>query len=327
MGFVILSLVVWFWRGTAWPVRCAYPTTRNKPCRRWVAGEWYRCHDHSHKWTRKTDSHRVDPKLYRWQTSTRGVIKDRDDIQGGGFLRFASNRAGVLFYHGFARPPRSIYWQPLLDWWRKLRQLVGHLRARQKLGVAARIAPSESGVYSLLDLIIRATRVTLTLVSAGLVLVLAAQFISPGLHPHGPRVAIEYGATFLFIGAWMTVKNGIMQTTPTWQQDAWSQTLTLISAIFAGLILAGILDIWARSLATSLGVDVKQLLLGALLLLLFVLTSNQGTKRRRRRRRRMTKPTTCPTSFSTATPEGLEAGACRRSILAAIRRFSAGRGR
>jgi hypothetical protein len=30
--------------------------------------------------------------------------------------------------------------------------------------------------------------------SAGLVLVVAARLISPGLEPHGPRLAMEYGA-------------------------------------------------------------------------------------------------------------------------------------
>src|SRR5437588_4113257 len=94
LGFAILSVVIWFLRGTAWPVTCAYPTTRKKPCRRLVPGEWYRCHDHRHAWTRKTDSHRVDPRLYRWQVPFRGVSKDRDDIHGRGFLRLASNRAG-----------------------------------------------------------------------------------------------------------------------------------------------------------------------------------------------------------------------------------------
>ena len=156
LAFVVLSIVVWFLRGTSWPVRCAYPTTRSQPCKRVVPGEWFRCHDHRHPWTRKTDSHRVDPRLYRWQTSVRGVVKDRDDIEGRGFLRLASNRAGVLFYHGFARPPRNIYWQPLVDWWRKLFRVARRLAARQSLRVATGVTRSESGVFDALDSVIQA---------------------------------------------------------------------------------------------------------------------------------------------------------------------------
>src|SRR4051794_4593895 len=59
----ILSLIVWWLRGTAWPVVCGYPTTRGKPCRRRVYGEWRKCAQHRQAWSRRTDQHTVDPSL------------------------------------------------------------------------------------------------------------------------------------------------------------------------------------------------------------------------------------------------------------------------
>jgi hypothetical protein len=287
LAFAVLSVAVWFWRGTAWPVGCAYPTARNRPCKRLVAGEWYRCHDHRYRWIRKTDRHEVNPGLYRWQTTLRGSVRDRDDLQGRGLLRLASNRTGVLFYRGFTRPPRNIYWQPLVDWWRQLGRVVGQLRARRRMHVGSG-GPShtEPGVSGVLDSVILATRVTLVLVVAGLVLVLVGRLVWAGLESHGPRLALDYAATFLFIGAWLVVKNGLLETSPTWQRDTWSQTLKIVSALLVGLFLTGLLHIWAGILAKTWHTDIKQLILWVFVVWFFVLVSTQTSGKRKRRKRR-----------------------------------------
>lgn len=229
----------------------------------------------------------MDPRLYRWQTSVRGTVRDRDDLQGKGFLKLASNRAGVLFYHGFARPPRNIYWQPLVDWWRKLLRLARQLAARQGLRVATGVTPSQSGVFHALDSVIQATRVTLALVFSGLALVISASLLLPLKDPpHGPGLAMQYGATFLFIGAWIIVKEGILEPQPTWRRIAWSQTLKVVSGMLAGLILLGILDAWKKSLAGDWP-NIKQLLQWAAVIWVFAFAFSQsGAKPRRRRRRR-----------------------------------------
>jgi hypothetical protein len=227
----------------------------------------------------------VDPRLYRWQASLRGAIKDRDDIRGRGFLRLSSNRAGVLFYHGFARPPRNIYWQPLVDWSRKLGRAVQRLWARPAVPVAAGIEPLQSGVSNVLDSVIGATRVALVLVTGGLLLVLATRVLSLGPQS-GPWLTTEYGATFLFIGAWMVVKTGILETAPTWKTDAWSQTLKLVNAVLVGLLLLGILHVWAGILAHKWHISIRQLLLWILVVWFFVVTSTKTPPKRKRRRRR-----------------------------------------
>ncbi len=56
---------------------------------------------------------------------------------------------------------------------------------------------------------VSATRLTLLLVLAGLGLVVVAVLLTGGF-----KASIEYGAAFLFIGAWMVVKNGIVETKP-----------------------------------------------------------------------------------------------------------------
>jgi hypothetical protein len=56
----ILDMVVWYFRGRAFPILCNYPTTKRGYCTRMVVGEWHRClRDHSWRWRRKTDHHEV----------------------------------------------------------------------------------------------------------------------------------------------------------------------------------------------------------------------------------------------------------------------------
>jgi hypothetical protein len=39
----ILDMVVWYFRGRAFPILCDYPTTKRGYCTRMVVGEWHRC--------------------------------------------------------------------------------------------------------------------------------------------------------------------------------------------------------------------------------------------------------------------------------------------
>ena len=105
-----VSGVVWWARGAVWPINCGYPetTTGRGPCHNDVLGEWSRCRIHRRRgWLRRTDSH-VIADLRRWQTITGGRVVERDDAGGSGFLRQHSERIGLLYYRGWARPPRDV---------------------------------------------------------------------------------------------------------------------------------------------------------------------------------------------------------------------------
>ncbi len=156
-----LAIVVWWLRGTIWPVACEYQTTRRSPCRNITLGEWHRCWQHNWRRLRKTDLHRVQPKLRRWQTISHGVVKERTDIYGRGFLRLRSNRIGLLYYRGFARPPRDVFRlvpQVVGDRWHRLQQTAKQV---QQLGLAglfgsSSASPSRIGVSALLPPVISA---------------------------------------------------------------------------------------------------------------------------------------------------------------------------
>jgi hypothetical protein len=277
-----LAIVVWWLRGTIWPVACEYQTIRRAPCRNITLGEWHRCWQHNWFRLRKTDLHRVQPKLRRWQTINNGVVKDRTDIYGRGFLRLRTNRIGLLYYRGFARPPRDVFRlvpQVVGDRWHRLQQAAKQV---QQLGLAGLFgssppSPSRVGVSSLLPPVISATRLTLLLVLAGLGLVVVAVLLTGGV-----KASIEYGAAFLFIGAWMVVKNGIVETKPSWPKAAWAESVYAMVGLVGLAALSGLIALWAQTLNEQTSGDGAPSLVVLVILLLLFTT---GGKRRRRWRR------------------------------------------
>jgi hypothetical protein len=279
----VLAIVVWWLRGAIWPVACEYQTTRRAACRNPTLGEWHRCWQHNWRRLRKTDLHRVQPKLRRWQTISRGVVKERTDIHGRGFLRLRSNRIGLLYYRGFARPPRDVFRlvpQVARDRWHRLQQAAKQV---QQLGLAglfgsSSASPSRLGVSALLPSVISATRFTLLLLFAGLGLVVVAVLLTGGL-----KASIEYGAAFLFIGAWMVVKNGIIETKPSWPKAAWAGSVYAMVGLVSLAALSGLIALWAQVLNEEVNGDGAPNLVVVVVLLLLLTT---GGKRRRRRWKR-----------------------------------------
>lgn len=103
----IANLIIWFLRGTVWPVRCKYPVTTKRAggdsaCRKSVAGEWNYCRHHNKRKTTDAGKIIVDPRLPRWQTIQGGERVDRTDI------RTISSSVSLLFYRGFTRSPRQV---------------------------------------------------------------------------------------------------------------------------------------------------------------------------------------------------------------------------
>ena len=66
----------WYARGMFLRIACDYPVTTSKgssPCKNKTLGEWHRCHQHRHRWLRRTDRHAVDGEgsLILWDARTR----------------------------------------------------------------------------------------------------------------------------------------------------------------------------------------------------------------------------------------------------------------
>jgi hypothetical protein len=106
-----LSVALWVMRGTTWPVSCAYPiTSKRRPCRMPVPGEWYRCRHHNRERYHRSVSggHTVDTKIPRWQqVDRRGRLVDKPAI-GVGFIRTRPAGHTLLYEHGYTRTPRNV---------------------------------------------------------------------------------------------------------------------------------------------------------------------------------------------------------------------------
>lgn len=228
----LLAVVVWWSRGTAKPVRCDYPlTTTGHPCRNRVLGEWQRCHHH--RPGRRRRSGRLVQQLYRWETMRRGRRTERDDIRGRGFLRDRTQVRGLLYYRGFARPPKNAigsahtWWNERRDDLRKLRDQLrdtGAVDIRTVFGGAAGRS-ARIGVSDQVLQIIWATRMVAVLVAAGLTLVGISTW-----RRYDPAAWHSYAATFTFVLAWSVVRWGIWEAAtgqgPSLRPWSWVPTAT-----------------------------------------------------------------------------------------------------
>lgn len=225
-----LSIAIWWMRGQAWQVRCAYPnTTKGHSCRNVVAGEWRRCHHHRGRRRRRTDQHVVVPGLRRWQTVTRsGQVSSRDDEMGRGLLRLNGRVSTLLYRRGFARPPGDVR-RILPAWWREVLELA---RVAQQRLHALRAAPrgwrtilwptppQVGGVAERLPVVIRATRASLYMVAAGLLLVTITVVL-----PSRAAQCVNYASALSFVCTWAVLKQGVWLAEDRWMRlaarDSW----------------------------------------------------------------------------------------------------------
>ncbi|GEM32352.1 hypothetical protein NN3_33590 [Nocardia neocaledoniensis NBRC 108232] len=245
----VLTVTVWLSRGRAWRVACDYPlTSTNQPCRNPVLGEWTRCHHHRPGTVRSSGS--TVRALLRWQTvRSGGAVVERADIHGRGVLRDRPRFRGLLYYRGFARPPRDVvgfartWWDERLSdikaLWRQL-QDAGAVDLRVILrgpaGPTARV-----GVSDHVAQVIRATRVTAVLVVIGLLMV--GYMVWKHL---GSKYWLNYTATYAFLAAWAVVRFGIWASisegAPTEEAASWpKQAAKAATKWFVAFIVISVL--------------------------------------------------------------------------------------
>ncbi|MCM6777957.1 hypothetical protein NDR87_31330 [Nocardia sp. CDC159] len=180
-----------------------------------------------------------------------GRLVERDDVHGRGFLRDRSGIRGLLYYRGFARPPRNVrgIWRTWLtergDDWRKL---IAQLRDDgvldfRVLFTGAASASARVGVSSRLTRVIRATRLVLLLATAGLVLVGYTVWRN-----YDPKSTLSYVAALMFIAAWAVARWGIWAEVASdteirwrggWLRNAAIQTVKWFAAFMLISVLAG----------------------------------------------------------------------------------------
>jgi uncharacterized membrane protein YuzA (DUF378 family) len=280
-----LDVVVWYLRGRAFPIPCAYPTTKRGYCTRMVVGEWHRClKDHSRWWRRKTDRHMVNPTLRRWETIKRGKVVENDEIQGRGFLGMRSQRPTLLYYRGFARPSSDIlrtavvrdYLHRAADRW------VGIKRA---LSVSVGASERRITTSAVLPNVIRATRLTLALVLLGLGLVIASLAV-----PSWIGVVLEYCATYSIIIAFAATRTGIWDADTGWQGRSSVIATKGIVGLTLIATLGGLIGLYGHDVVdavkTIVGTAFSAFTLLIVGCLAYVVSSNSQTRQKRKRRRR-----------------------------------------
>jgi hypothetical protein len=237
---VALSGVVWWARGAVWPINCGYPetTTGRGPCHNDVLGEWSRCRIHRRRgWLRRTDFH-VIADLRRWQTISGGRAVEREDAGGSGVLRHHSERIGVLYYRGWARPPKDVA-RLLPVAIEDYRYRFAQLRAswRPPRGGLQR---SRTTSVALADVIV-ACQLIAGLLLVGLAFIGAAGIMKTRApHNEATRAVLEYAAVFFLYFAVVIFKNAVVgrrqgdgrvMPVPDWMQRSWVEAGSTFSVV------------------------------------------------------------------------------------------------
>ncbi len=234
----VVSSLLWFLRGRVWPVHCAYPrTSKGRPCRNWVTGEWQRCRHHNRP-RKYRYGHEVVAKIQRWQTlDGRDRIVDRAE-RGVGVLRLRAAGSTLLYEKGYARPFSGVV--RLLP--TKVRAGFDRLRQARLRGSstpeAVPAAESEQPAAPRTDIargleqVVRATQFATVAFCAAIALSIVALF------GHGnARTIIQYIATLGFVLAWAATSSGIYSRDPNWLRGACRKSLRWWAGIFVPVAL------------------------------------------------------------------------------------------
>lgn len=239
----IANLIIWFLRGTVWPVRCKHPATTvrlngDNACRRKVAGEWSYCRDHN-EYRINYKNQLVDPKLPRWQT-VEGV--DRTDVRG------MNSRVSLLFYHGFTRKPFQViraFPDILSEWRNNINIMVKRVkRDTTEESLVTNLKSTDPTVleqekYRAFHL--RAERADQALFSLKWLLPIAFVVIAASAFIKGPwTVLLEYVALLLLWIVVEIVRKGLLQAPSDkddWRYQVAKGTLQGFGVVVAGAII------------------------------------------------------------------------------------------
>ncbi|MGW0356247.1 hypothetical protein ACWDXV_18770 [Nocardia nova] len=232
----VVSVLLWFLRGSVWPVQCAYPrTSKGRPCRNWVPGEWMRCRHHNRRVTYRY-GHQV-VKLQRWQTLTRGnKIVDRPEI-GVGALRLRPANATLLYERGYARPPLAVV-RLLPDkveaGLRRLKEARLRSPASPANDTESDCAPYEpiaterrTDIAKGLNQVVRATQFATIAFCVAIVFTITAILLRDTA-----QTVLQYVATLGFVLAWAATSAGVYGRSETWLKGACLKSLKWWAGIF-----------------------------------------------------------------------------------------------
>jgi hypothetical protein len=299
----VVHVLQWNARGMFLRIACDYPVTTSKgssPCKNKTLGEWHRCHNHRHRWLRRTDRHAVDPDLPRWQTIGRsGVRMERVDRYGEGMLRARSRSIGLLYYRGYARRPsevRRLVPELITDYrnrWKELREQVRQWRSGERSETDAVIR--RSGVAPSVATTREATKVALVAAAIGLLCVgLALVLRENPSEKISLRVTVEYYAALLFFlavsvthnGVWGERQNRMLVPRDDWLRRSVKETSRAFGlAIFCAWLLGTV----GRLLGDIVEAIPYVIVWGGLGLLILAGILNEMEKAERRHRRRQSR--------------------------------------
>ncbi|MGH3771411.1 MAG: hypothetical protein ACRDRW_08465 [Pseudonocardiaceae bacterium] len=212
-------------------------------------GEWRKCHEHREEQARKTDGHRINPNQRRWENQLEGEGVALD-VQGRSFLRMRSHSDTLPYRQGFARWPEDVrnaavladYKRHLINRWSLLKSL-GIRGLFDSIDHSARLTlTSPDG-----PVVIRATRLTLMMVTLGLALVGVSILV------HSPTgVIFEYCATFSFIIALAASRSGVGRADQRWLRKSLTDAAKGIAGLTGLAVLTGLVELYGHEVVDVL---------------------------------------------------------------------------
>jgi len=251
----VLDVVVWSLRGRAFRLCCGYyPTVERERCLNKVFGEWHKCHKHREERTRKTDDHRINPNQRRWENQLEGEGVALA-VQGRGFLSMQSHRDTLLYCQGFARWPQDVLNAAVLaDYKRRVTNRWSLLKSLGIRGLFDSIDHSARLVVTSpeLPVVIRATRLTLVMVTLGLVLVGVSILV-----PSPTNAIFEYCATFSFIIALAASRSGVGRADRRWLGESLTDAAKGIAGLTGIAVLTGLVELYGHEVVDVLTTIVR----------------------------------------------------------------------
>lgn len=238
----VLYFILWFRRGSSWPVRCIYPVTargRGRDCRNHVPGEWYRCRYHN--WLARYRHHDVDTSIQRWQTVDRRGAKVDRPAKGMGFLRATPARETLLYHNGFARPPFEVLKLLPLSLVAIVRRLLS-MRLRTPASVDQTQERHEEThgfeVAEGMATVVPATQFTL----GAFLVALLGTGVSVLLNAYPtPKAIVQWVAVLGFVLAWAAISRGVYHRRPDWLSSTCLVTAKWWATLFVPVAAATLL--------------------------------------------------------------------------------------